>query len=266
MAVKPYTRWTEDTRVAFLLALRQHGRVREAAAAIGRSPASAYAMRKRDADFAARWDAVVKETQAAWRAEHEEAMRGLALMESEGRQGRERRDGWNADRRARFVTLLGHGETVTAACAAVGLSETSANRLRARSPIFAAAWARALAERTLSPLEAAYSRAVEGWEEPVIFQGQVVAMRRRFSDTALRLLMQREERQLARAETEAAAIRAREKQYIASPESTNKVLLHKLEMLEKAKRLRAEGPPRLDLGRAGEPRRDAPDTGGGRGA
>ncbi|MHA6724117.1 hypothetical protein [Sphingomonas sp. RS2018] len=38
---KPYTRWTSDTETAFLMALKLTGRVRDAAAAIGRSLATA---------------------------------------------------------------------------------------------------------------------------------------------------------------------------------------------------------------------------------
>lgn len=235
MAVKPFTRWTEDTCIAFLLALKQEGRVREAAGAIGRSVASAYSVRKRDPAFAARWDAVVAETQAAWIAEKAEARRGLEHAE---RGRRARHDGWTAERRARFVALLSEGEGVKEACAAVGLSDTAAYALRRRSPQFAAAWERALVERMESPIEAAYRRAIEGWDEPVVFQGQVVAHKRRYSDAALRLLIQREDKRLARAEAAAEVIRARETKYYADPEETNRAILKKLDMLEKARALR----------------------------
>lgn len=235
---KPYTRWTEDTRTAFLLALKQEGRVREAAAAIGRSAGSAYDVRKRDPAFRARWDAIVAEAQAAAIAAARAAREGLSLAE---REGRERLDGWTATTRARFIALLSQGETVKDACTAVGLSDTSAYALRKRSVRFAADWARALTEATLSPLEAAYVRAVEGWDEPVVFQGQVVAHKRRYSDAALRLLLQREDRRLERAEAAAAATQARETKYYADPEDTNRALLKKLDQLEKARALRLAG-------------------------
>jgi hypothetical protein len=232
MAVKPNTRWTEDTRTAFLLALKQHGRVIDAAAAIGRHASSAYSVKRRDADFAARWDAVVAETQEAWIAEREEARRGPSHAE---RDGRERRDGWNAERRARFIALLSDGEPVKAACAAVGLCEAAAYRLRARSPQFAAAWERALVERMESPIEAAYRRAIEGWEEPVVFQGQVVAHKRRYSDAALRLLIQREDKRLAQAtaRARAAADRSCDARLYALRDETDRVLLAKLADLER---------------------------------
>ena len=71
----------------------------------------------------------------------------------------------------------------------MGLSTHAAHALRKRSPAFAARWQAALAEQALSPIEAAYVRAVEGWEEPIVFQGKVVATKRRYSDAALRLLV-----------------------------------------------------------------------------
>lgn len=57
-APKPFARWSVDTEQAFLLALRFTGRVRDAAAAIGRSQSVAYRRRRRCPDFAARWAAI----------------------------------------------------------------------------------------------------------------------------------------------------------------------------------------------------------------
>lgn len=49
-------RWTEDTRIAFLLALRLTGGMRRAAAEIGRDVPGCYNWRKRDPAFAAARD------------------------------------------------------------------------------------------------------------------------------------------------------------------------------------------------------------------
>lgn len=233
MAGKPNTRWTDDTRLAFLLALQQYGRVTDAAAAIGRTTSTAYSYKRRDPDFSARWDAIVTAVQAAWIAE-----RGTAPPAD--RIGRERRDGWTANKRARFLALLRSGETVRAATQAVELHESAAHNLRRRSPQFAAEWDQALAERGISPIEAAYARAVDGWDEPVVFQGQVVAHKRRYSDAALRLLIAREDKRLARvaAEKAAAAAQSRDARMYAPSEQTDTVLLAKLADLE-AKRKRA---------------------------
>ncbi len=63
-----------------------------------------------------------------------------------------------------------------------------------RIPDFAAAWDAALAISLPRLEQAAYARAVEGWEEPILYQGKVVAHRRRYSDALLRLLIEREMR------------------------------------------------------------------------
>lgn len=75
---KPFARWSADTDQAFLLALRMTGRVRDAAAAIGRSVSCAYKRRRRDPDFAARWDAAVADQHAAWIAEQGKAAKPVA--------------------------------------------------------------------------------------------------------------------------------------------------------------------------------------------
>lgn len=219
---KPFTRWTADTRTAFLLALKLHGTVKGAAAAVGRKPEACHAVRRRDADFAARWDAVVAEVQADWIAARAEA---AAVDPAGAREGRERHDGWTETKRRRFLTMLSREGSVTEACRAVGLSTTSAYLHRRRSARFAAAWEQALAERSLSPVEAAYARAVEGWLEPVVFQGQVVAHKRRYSDSALRLLIQREDKRAAEAATRATAASEREGTRSASREETNAALM-----------------------------------------
>lgn len=222
---KPFTRWTADTRTAFLLALRLHGTVKAAAAAIGRGSEACHNARRRDADFAARWDAVVAEVQADWIAARAEA---AAVDPTAPREGRERHDGWTETKRRRFLAMLSREGSVTEACRAVGLSTTSAYLHRRRSARFAAAWEQALAERSLSPVEAAYARAVEGWLEPVVFQGQVVAHKRRYSDSALRLLIQRDDKRAAEAAKSATAASVREGTRLSSREDTNAVLMKAL--------------------------------------
>ena len=57
---------------------------------------------------------------------------------------RERRNGWTAARRERFLASLVLKPDVRRACRAVGLSRQSAYRLRGRDAAFAAAWDQAL--------------------------------------------------------------------------------------------------------------------------
>ena len=79
----PRIPWTAETSIAFLLALRLHGRVTAAAAAIGRDESTAYAWRKRDPDFAERWAAVVAELTAATEAERAAVRHEGALDEAD---------------------------------------------------------------------------------------------------------------------------------------------------------------------------------------
>ena len=102
-----------------------------------------------------------------------------------------RRDGWTPHKMQVFLETLAQTGSVRDACRAVSLSKTSAYRLYDQDAGFAGAWDRALATIRPSLLEAAYQRAVIGWEEPVFHAGKVVGARRRFSDSMLRLLIER---------------------------------------------------------------------------
>jgi hypothetical protein len=101
-----------------------------------------------------------------------------------------RHDGWTPYRQAQFLDGLAETASVTAAAGRVGLTTTSAYRLRQKSPMFAQAWAQAL-ERATVDLEAiAFERAVHGVEEPVFHDGKQVGVKRRYSDRLLLALLQ----------------------------------------------------------------------------
>lgn len=196
---KPFTRWTADTETAFLLALRQTGQVRKTAAEIGRTVSGAYGRRKLNPGFARRWDEMVAAQQAEWIAETQarlDAEHGPGEDDGAGGErlvpGRERVDGWTSRLRQRFLHALRRSKNVTAACAAAGVSRDAAYALRARSPRFAQAWARALEADTPSVREAAWARAVEGWMEPVFHGGRQIGERRRYSDGLMRELLRAE--------------------------------------------------------------------------
>lgn len=110
------------------------------------------------------------------------AVSGVAL--------RYRHDGWTEARRTRFMQTLAMTGCVRDACRVAGMSNVSAYRLRRKSPEFAAAWDRALDHASLSLKAAAWARAVIGVEEPIVHGGKIVGMRRKFSDTLLRMLLQ----------------------------------------------------------------------------
>ncbi len=104
---------------------------------------------------------------------------------------RTRRDGFTAVRKQKFLGALGRTGCVRDACRVAGISSTTAYRHAKKDPEFRAAWDRAHA-RSLETLEAAaFQRAVEGVDEPVVHGGKVVTTRKKYSDPLLRDLIVR---------------------------------------------------------------------------
>lgn len=104
---------------------------------------------------------------------------------------RVRHDGWTPQRQRAFLRALSETGCVRDACARARISTTSAYRMRRRSEAFDRAWRRALAKVAPTIEQAAFQRAVNGWEEPVWHGGKIVGHRRRYSDGLLRLLLTR---------------------------------------------------------------------------
>lgn len=104
---------------------------------------------------------------------------------------RVRHDGWTPQRQRAFLRALSETGSVRDACMRAQISTTSAYRMRDRSVAFDRAWRRALAKVAPTIEQAAYERAVLGWDEPVWHGGKVVGHRRRYSDSLLRLLVTR---------------------------------------------------------------------------
>ena len=105
---------------------------------------------------------------------------------------RVRHDGWTPARQRTFLRALSQTGCVRDACARARISNTSAYRMKKRSAAFARAWDRALAKAMPTIEQAAYERAVIGWEEPIVQGGKLVGHKRRYSDSLLRLLLQRQ--------------------------------------------------------------------------
>ncbi len=150
---------------------------------------------------------------------------------------RYRFDGWTAGKQRAFLAGLGDTGCVRDACRMVGMSKTSAYRLRGRSADFTAAWDRAL-EMAGTVLEhVAFERAVIGIDEPVYRYGKFIGMRRKYSDSLLRLLIQRGDlrggmgrsrKQLERAAEEAAALAGGYFAARVTREETNRALMKQL--------------------------------------
>jgi hypothetical protein len=104
---------------------------------------------------------------------------------------RERSDGWTPEKQVDFIEALGECGCVTEACERVGLSPSTAYRLRRRVDAysFRAAWDAALdyAIRRLS--DAAFSRALHGVARPVWFQGEQVGERRYYDERLTMFLL-----------------------------------------------------------------------------
>lgn len=205
MAQQParYRRWTADTEVAFLMALRLTGSVTRACAAIGRSTHGAGDRRRRLPDFAAKWQQTLDE----WQAE-QAAARRVAIGADQDRfmDNRTRYDGLTPLRQRALLRALTETGTYEEACKRVRLSAAGVRRMRARYPSFAAACERALSLSLATLEQAAAERAVTGVEEPVWHAGKLVGTRRRYSDALLKdLLAARRKRIAAEVAAEAVA-------------------------------------------------------------
>ena len=87
------------------------------------------------------------------------------------------------------MSLVADGNSVTAACRAVGVSRMSIYRIAKRKTSFAQALDAAREDARLAKVDeleaAADKRAVDGVLDPVYYKGKVCGARRRFSDSLL---------------------------------------------------------------------------------
>lgn len=116
-----------------------------------------------------------------------------ALRQTQGaiKPYRSRHDGWTPDRQSKFIDTLCRTGCVRDACRAVGISSTSAYRIRRRLPEFAESWALALKRARISLEEVAWRRAVEGVDEDVYYAGKIIGTRKKYAHDILRLLILR---------------------------------------------------------------------------
>jgi hypothetical protein len=158
----------------------------------------------------------------------------------EPKQAKRRRFRWTDKNTVQFLDVLAATCNVRAAARAVGVSDACVvYTRRRRDPAFVAAWGEALAlgYQMLETLLVGHALAGGADGEPMedgSEGGSAVNV-----ELALKLLKDHRDRP--------GKPQGGRPRRIARPEDTNRVLLHKLEMLEKAKRLRAEGPPPIAL-------------------
>lgn len=103
-----------------------------------------------------------------------------------------RKDGWSPDRQRAFIEALADCGSVITAAQCVGMSESSAYRLR-RAPgaeAFDRAWSAAIDAASKKLLDAAFERALVGTDEPVFDRkGRRIGRRLRQSDRLLMFLI-----------------------------------------------------------------------------
>ncbi len=106
---------------------------------------------------------------------------------------RPRRTGWTAAKQRRFILVLAETGIVRRAAAAAGMNERSAHRLalRADAQSFTTAWDAALQIAVRRGASALFEYGLEGMEETVWRDGEVVYRRRRPSEKALFFLLSR---------------------------------------------------------------------------
>jgi hypothetical protein len=110
--------------------------------------------------------------------------------------------GWTPDRRTRFLSLLAESGDVRASALACGLSPQSVYKLRRRDGLFARAWLAALLLARDHSEQVMASRALDGVEEPIFYQGELVGTRRRYDNRLLLAHMARLDRLADDAEAE----------------------------------------------------------------
>jgi hypothetical protein len=100
-------------------------------------------------------------------------------------------DGWTEDKQVTFIETLASTGVVSFAAACVGMTVSSAYRLRAHPDAedFRRAWKAALAQATVRLADIAYERAIEGVAEPIVWKGEIIGERRRYSDRLLCYLL-----------------------------------------------------------------------------
>lgn len=102
---------------------------------------------------------------------------------------RERHDGFTAARKKRFLEALGKHGSIADACRVAGVSRRTFYYHRDKWPDFAAACEGALARAAGAVETLAWQRATVGADEVTIRDGKVVQIRRKPSDSMLRMLL-----------------------------------------------------------------------------
>ncbi len=122
---------------------------------------------------------------------HPELAAALSIISFSPAQVRARSDGWTPARQRAFITALAESGTVAHAAVEVGMTVTSAYRLR-HHPLakdFDRAWSSALDHAMKRLADEAMMRAMHGIAAPVFHKGEQVGERRSYSDRMTMFLL-----------------------------------------------------------------------------
>jgi lysophospholipase L1-like esterase len=89
----------------------------------------------------------------------------------------------------KFLSVLRKTANVSEAARATNIARMSLYSRKQTDPEFSAAWNDAVDEASDKLEQEAWRRAVEGWEEPVFYQGEECGAVRKYSDRMLELLL-----------------------------------------------------------------------------
>jgi hypothetical protein len=109
-----------------------------------------------------------------------------------------RHDGWTRQRRRRFLEALAEGHRVERACAQVGMSKTSAYKLRRRDPRFAFAWSAALQYARPDPVVSLANPAIDDEVRMIARKDGSVVRHHGFDNRAALAQLSRLDRMIAR--------------------------------------------------------------------
>jgi len=132
----------------------------------------------------------------------DEASSLIAYRHSCPEQGR--RDGWTPFSRKLFLQVLSETGRVKLALEYCRLSKQSAYALRHRDPLFAAGWDAACHMARTHLADTLFERAIDGFEETVTRNGEVVATRHRFDSRLSTAVLGRLDKRCDRAEEQGA--------------------------------------------------------------
>jgi hypothetical protein len=111
------------------------------------------------------------------------------LGQDSPRGRRVRHDGWTIERQKDFIERLASSASVTDAARSVGMTRQSARDLYNRSAHFSAAWDEAMRASVSVLAETAFERAVNGVQEQVWHNGEMVGFREKHDNRLLMFLL-----------------------------------------------------------------------------